>query len=285
VDDTSTLPPPFLDAVAALDAGDVGALERLLASRPELLRGRAEWGAGYFRRPYLLWFVAENPVRNGSLPANIVQVARAILRAAARERVETLKEQADEALALVGSGRVSRECGVQLDLIEALLEAGADPDGALPPALAHREVAAVERLLARGARLTLPAAAATGRIGEAARMGAAAGEDDRQVALAAAALHGRAEAVALLIDLGAAVGAYGPPGFHPHATPLHHAVDSGSLEAVRALVEAGADLGAKDKVYEGTPLDWADHLGRVEIAAYLRGKGGGGGAPDGSAGK
>jgi peptide-methionine (S)-S-oxide reductase len=47
-------------------------------------------------------------------------------------------------------------------------------------------------------------------------------------------------------------------------------VDSGSLDAVRVLVEAGADRGAKDRVYNGTPVGWAEYLKRPEIAAYLR---------------
>lgn len=63
---------------------------------------------------------------------------------------------------------------------------------------------------------------------------------------------------------------YSPPGFHPHGTALHHAVDSGSLETVKVLVETGAGLGTKDRIYDGTPLDWAEHLQRTEIAAYLR---------------
>ena len=33
---------------------------------------------GFFKKPYLLWFVAEDPVRNGKLPGNIAQVTRAI---------------------------------------------------------------------------------------------------------------------------------------------------------------------------------------------------------------
>src|SRR6478672_11679694 len=73
----------FHEAVLAIDAGDVAALERLLVLHPRLLCERLEspgaWlrdqvgGAleGFFSRPYLLWFVAEDPVRNGKLPANI----------------------------------------------------------------------------------------------------------------------------------------------------------------------------------------------------------------------
>jgi len=40
---------------------------------------------------------------------------------------------------------------------------------------------------------------------------------------------------------------------------LHQAVFSGSPEAVKLLVEAGARLDLKDRIYEGTPLDWAEY--------------------------
>jgi peptide-methionine (S)-S-oxide reductase len=266
--------PAFRDAVAAIDSGDVSTLERLLAAHPELVRDRLDYGEGYFRQPYLLWFVAENPIRNGRLPQNIAQVTRAIVAAAERQGVESLREQLDYALGLVCSGRVVRECGVQRELIDVLMDAGAAPDGAMLPALAHREVAAAERLLERGAALTLTAAVCTGRTADVLRLGPVASAGDRQTALAAAALYGQAETLALLIDLGVEVSAYCPPGFHPHGTALHHAVDSSALDAVKALVEAGADLSLRDRIYDGTPLDWAIHLQREEIAAYLRGRAG-----------
>ncbi len=265
--------PLFREAVAAMDAGDVDALERLLEEHPRLAVDRLETGDGYFHRPYLLWFVAGNPVRNDRLPANTPEVARAILRAIERRGTDTLREQVDYALALVCSGRVPRESRVQRALVDILLDAGADPDGALPPALAHREAAAAERLLERGARLTLPAAACTGSVDDVARLAPAADPDERRAALAMAALHGRADVLAVLLAHGAEPDAYPPPGYHPHATALHHAVDSGSLDAVRVLVEAGADPGLRDRVYEGTPLGWAEHLRRPEITAYLRERG------------
>jgi hypothetical protein len=269
------IPDPLLrEAVSFLDAGDVGALERLLGAHPQLVRDRGDCGEGYFRQPYLLWFVAENPIRNGKLPGNIARVTRAILEAAEREGVESLREQIDYALVLVCSGCVARECGVQRELVDVLCDAGADSEGAIVPALAHREVAAVERLLERGARRTLLVAVCMGRAEDVARLAREASSADRQGALAAAALYGRAAALVSLIDLGVDLNAYSPPGFHPHATALHHAVDSGSLDAVRVLVEAGAELGVRDRVHQGTPLDWAAHLQRTEIAAYLRGRGG-----------
>jgi Ankyrin repeats (3 copies) len=262
--------PPFREAVAAIDAGDVRALEALLAAHPRLLRDRADCGDGYFHRPYLLWFVAENPVRNGRLPANVAQVTRTIVQAARREGVETLREQLDYTLALVCSGRIVRKCGAQGELIDLLVDAGADPHGAMLPALAHREAEAAARLLEHGAPLTLTAVVCTGRADDVARLLPAADAVERQTALTAAALYGDAGALSLLVDSGVEVSAYGPEGFHAHATALHHAVDSGSLDAVKVLAEAGADLTVRDRVYQGTPLDWAEHLEHPAIAAYLR---------------
>lgn len=264
--------PLFREAVGAIDTGDVAELERLLAAHPRLVRDRLEYGEGYFRNPYLLWFVAENPIRNGKLPANIAEVTRTILHAAKSEAAETYQEQIDHALALVCSGRVARESGLQRPLIDVLADCGARPDGALLSALANREIAAAERLLERGAALTLPAAVCTRRIADIERLGRIASTEDRQMALAAAALYGDAETLGDLIALGVDLNAFSPTGFHPNATALHHAVDSGSLDAVRTLVESGADLDTKDRVHQATPLDWADYLHRAEIASYLRGR-------------
>jgi Ankyrin repeats (3 copies) len=264
------LDPRFQEAVDAIDSGDAGRLERLLAEDPGLVRDRVDGGEGYFYRPYLLWYVAENPVRNGRLPANIAEVTRVILLAA--EGVESRQEQIDYALGLVCSGRVARESGAQRELIDVLGDAGADLNGAVMPAFAHREIAAAERLLERGAALSLTAAVCLGRADDVARLAPASSAGERQEALAAAALYGNARALVILIGLGVDVNAYNPPGLHAHGTALHHAVDSGSLDAVRVLVKAGADRGAKDRLYQGTPLDWAEYLQRPVIAAYLREK-------------
>lgn len=258
--------PPFPQAVEAIDRGDVAALQALLDAYPALARERLENGeSGYFAQPSLLWFVAQNPVRSGTLPPNIVEVTRTILRAGAG------REQLDYAAGLVASGRVPRECGVQRELIDVLVDAGADPNPAILPAAAHRERDAVAHLLARGATLTLVAAIATQRRDDSARLAAAASIDERQLALVAAALYGDAATLRLLLDRrDLDVSAYAPDGFHPHGTALHHAVDSGALDAVRLLVEAGADVTLRDRIYDGTPLDWAEYLERPEIAAYLR---------------
>ncbi|HJU39673.1 MAG TPA: hypothetical protein VJ724_08885, partial [Tahibacter sp.] len=64
--------PRFRAAVAAIDAGDVDALRACIAATPSLLSMRADAGEGYFARPYLVWFVAGNPVRRERLAANVV---------------------------------------------------------------------------------------------------------------------------------------------------------------------------------------------------------------------
>ncbi|HJU40740.1 MAG TPA: ankyrin repeat domain-containing protein, partial [Tahibacter sp.] len=97
----------------------------------------------------------------------------------------------------------------------------------------------------------------------------AASDDERRAALVAAALYGRADQLAVLIAAGAELDAYSPPGLHSHATALHHAVDAGSLDAVIALVDAGASTEIRDRIYGGTALDWARHLGREAIGYWL----------------
>jgi hypothetical protein len=240
------------DALALISAGDAAGLRALLAAHASLARERFANGEdGYFKDPYLLWYVAENPIRTGALPPNIVDVARVI--------VEAGGDQVDYALELVASGRVARECGVQVALIDFLADAGADPRAALVAALAHREEEAVRALLRRGAPLTLAAAVATGA------------SLDLQLALGTAAIFGRAAAVPALVAAGADVNAFLPEAFHAHTTPLHQAINAGSLETVRALITAGADPAIRDKRFGGDALAWAEHLEQPEIAAYLRG--------------
>jgi ankyrin repeat protein len=83
--------------------------------------------------------------------------------------------------------------------------------------------------------------------------------------LLAAANFGNARAVDLLLALGAPVGALD----HDGISPLHRAVQSGSLPTVRRLIEAGADVDLRERRWHGTPLSWAMVLGRPEIAEDL----------------
>jgi peptide-methionine (S)-S-oxide reductase len=257
----------FRRAVDLIDAGDVGELRAQLRTHPELARLRVGiTGAQYFSKPSLLDFIAQNPVRGGALPANIVEVASTILDAGAREDPSMV----DSALGLVASGRVPRESGVQVALIDFLCDSGADPNRALRPALVHSEFAAAEALLRRGAAYTLAAAAAFGRTDDVVRLLPGADGAERHAALALAAYHGHADSVAVLLDAGEDPNRYNPDGHHAHGTPLHHAASNGHAAVVRLLVERGARTDLKDHLFDGTPLGWAEHAEQTDVANYLR---------------
>jgi peptide-methionine (S)-S-oxide reductase len=258
----------FQQAVALIGSGDLPALERLLDGHPELARERlttaGPWlrdkigGAldGFFKDPYLLWFVAEDVPVLGDLPKNITEVCRAILRSA--RRAPGFQEQLDSTLRLVSWSGVAARCGVQIELIDTLLDAGASPDGGPNNALVNGHIAAARHLVARGAKLTLASAVCLGRWDDARQLSAMASESEKQFALVLAALNGRAEAVTWMIHAGADVNRPSKD-LYSHGTPLHHAVCSGSLATVQALVEAGADPSTPDTAWNGTPLGWAEH--------------------------
>lgn len=266
----------FREAVSTIDAGEVETLQRLIAEYPLLVSVRLEspgpWLRervgpaldGFFGRPFLLWFVAEDPVRNGRLPVNIAEVVRVITRAARQQGVPTLQEQLDTTLRLVCWSGVAARFGVQLEMIDALVDAGASPAKNANNALVNGHVAAAEHLISRGAQLTLAAALCLGRWDEVPRLAAEANPDERQFAFVLAALNGRSDAVAWMVGTGIAI-SQPSADLYSHGTPLHHAVCSGSLETVMVLVEAGADMNRPDGAWNGTPLGWAQHY--VESSA------------------
>ena len=91
-----------------------------------------------------------------------------------------------------------------------------------------------------------------------------------KAALSIAAINAEACATAALIQHGADPNAFNPPQLHAHSTPLHQAIAAGSLETVKVLVEAGASTEARDMVYNGDALGWANNFGHAEIIAYLK---------------
>jgi hypothetical protein len=156
----------FKRAVSAIDAGDEHTLKELLNAHPELATDRlyapGEWLTGtigdalksFFKDPYLLWFVSEDAVRNRTLPDNIANIASIIIEKAKSENVASLQEQLDYALKLVAWSVVARKCGVQIGLLDVLIDAGAFKDNVSNDALVNGNIAAAEHLVQRGAKLT-----------------------------------------------------------------------------------------------------------------------------------
>jgi len=288
----------FRQAVAAIDAGDVAALERLLRQHPELVRERltepGDWVRsqigraldGFFKDPYLLWFVTEDAVRTGQLSTNVGAITRAIIKAAKQAGVQDLQHQLDSTFHFAVCSPIGRDNGRQLELLDVLIDAGSSTEGGPVQAFICHNDAAARHLIARGARLTLPAALCLGLWDDVTRLAPDATAEEKQVALGLAALNGKAEALSRLLLLGVDLDAF-TSGFYSHATPLHHAVWSGSLAAVKVLVEAGAKLTTHDTAEDATPLGWAEYATTLpaattqgkqyrEIAAYLRERGAGG---------
>lgn len=255
----------FRRAVDLLDAGDVEGLRAHLRRYPNLVHQHVVFeGGNYFRNPTLLEFSAENPVRYGTLPDSILEVTQVILDAGVEPSA------LNETLMLVSTGRVPRECRVQLKLIDLLCDRGADPNSAVHAAALHGEFASVNALIGRGARIDLPVAAGLGRIEDARRLLTGANDEDRHLALTLASAFGHVEVVRLLLDAGEDPNRYNPMGGHSHATPLHQAAGAGHEDVVRLLVERGARLDMKDILWQATPADWARHAGKTAIEGYLR---------------
>jgi hypothetical protein len=80
-------------------------------------------------------------------------------------------------------------------------------------------------------------------------------------------------AIPLLAELGWDVNARARVDFpieQEWETALHEAAGAGEVDAVRMLIELGADPGSRDARFNGTPLGWAEHFGQQAMADYLR---------------
>jgi len=255
----------FRRAVDFIDSGDAAGLAQLLQQNPELVRQRVAFeGENYFQNPSLLEFIAENPVRYGRLPANILEITRTLLAAKPEQRA------LNDTLGLVASGRVARESGMKIPLLELLSKSGADPNVALHAAASHGEFDALKALLRLGAKSDLATLAALGETEDFSAQLAASMPEQRQLALAFAAQFGHREIVRALLDTGEDPNRFNPPGAHGHSTPLHQAAFAGHLDVVKLLAERGARLDVRDTLWKGTPEDWARHAGKTEVAEYLK---------------
>jgi hypothetical protein len=275
----------FEAAVEAVIGGDLGTLGSLLTRNPELIRARSTRICCFdppVHRATLLHYIGANGVEGyrQKTPPNAVEIARTLLSAGAE--VDALADMYGgrcTTMSMLVSSSPPAESGLQVPLIETLLDFGASPEpsgeGAwtspLITALTFGFLDAALTLVNRGARVDgIEAAAGLGRVDEVKRGLPDANTESRHRAFALAAQLGHAEVVEVLLDAGEDPDRYNPERLHSHATAMHQAVWNGHLTVVRLLVNRGARLDLKDRLYHSTPLGWAEHGGRSEIVNYLK---------------
>ena len=255
----------FEEAADAIIAGDVPKLRSLLRSNPELIHERSTRG----HHAPLLHFISANGVEGYRqiTPPNIVEVTKVLLDAGAEVDAESeAYGGGSKALGLVATSAHPRLAGVQIPLIDLLLEHGAAMDGEdVRSALANGCPEAAQALVERGASVdSVVEAAAVCPLDVVKRMAGSATRRDLERALAMAAHYGTYDVLEYLLGLGVDVAA--PSGM----SPLHQAAGRANLEMVKLLIERGAPLEMKNS-YGGTVLDstlwFAYHVSPAELAS------------------
>jgi len=252
-------------AADAIVDGNLPALERLLRENPILSRARSTRSHG----APLIHYVAANGVEDfrQKTPKNIVEITQALLHAGAEVDATTQAYGgASTALGLAATSYHPAAAGVQFDLLEALLKAGASVNGA--PAGWNPVVAALHNgrgdaamfLAERGADLVLEAAAGTGRvdilplyINEDGSLKAGATKKQLEYGFIWACEYGRANAVKFLLQHGVRADSSPTHG----ETGLHWTALAGHAEIVELLLAANTPVNATEQSYGGTPLGWA----------------------------
>ncbi len=252
-------------AADAIVTGDLAGLKHLLRENPHLVRARS---TREHEAP-LIHYVAANGIEDfrQKTPRNIVEIARALIESSAEVDATTNAYGGPStALGLAATSYHSAKAGVQLGLLDELLNSGACVDGApggwnpLVAALHNGRGEAAGFLANRGARLDLEGAAGTGRVTEVASYVDQDGslrKDATTVQLNHgfiwACEFGCSDVVALLLNRGVEL----DDNFMQGQTGLHWAALGGHAETVDLLLKANAKVNAKEKVHGGTPLGWA----------------------------
>ncbi len=252
-------------AADAIVAGDLAGLNRLLKRGPELANARST----RLNESPLIHYVAANGVEDfrQKTPGNILAITQTLLRAGARVAATSQAYGgASTALGLAATSYHPAKASVQLELLEALLQAGACIDGApggwnpLVAALRNGRGDAAGFLASRGARLDLEGAAGTGQVDVVAgyldaegKLKAGATREQLSYGFIWACEFGHQNVVELLLRRGIKP----DPDFMHGETVLHWAAFGGHAEIVNLLVEAKLSVNAIDRVHGGTPLGWA----------------------------
>jgi ankyrin repeat protein len=269
----------FERAADAIANGDAGALARLLSESPSLIRSRS----ARVHRGTLLHYVGANGVENyrQKTPRNAIEILKILLRARAEVDAVADMYHRDTTLGLVATSIFPERAGVQMELMQTLLDAGASIDapggGSIVNAcLANGRGEAADFLAKRGASLDLEGAAGVGRLDivegffnpdRSLRSGAT--KEQMNSGFSWACEYGRTDVVDFLLKMGMQVDAR----LRPHGqTGLHWAAYGAHPAIVKLLLERKASVEAKSERFTGTPLDWALFAWPQSVPATDRGR-------------
>jgi ankyrin repeat protein len=253
-------------AVEAVIGGDAKTLKRLLGENPKLIRERST----RTHSATLLHYVGANGVENyrQKTPKNAAEIAKILLEAGAE--VDAMAEMygGSTTLGLIATSLHPYLAGVQNDLIEVFLRAGAAIDhpkaggneqNAVNGCLANGRGEAAVYLAERGAKLDLEGAAGIGRLDvvksffdEDGRLKAGATQVQMERGFCFACGYGRNDVIEFLLERGVDIHA----GESIDQTGLHWAVFSAQIDTIKLLLKHGARLEALNN-YGGDALDQA----------------------------
>jgi ankyrin repeat protein len=253
----------FEAAVDAIVGGDIAALGEMIRRDPELVRARSTRE----HRSTLLHYVSANGVEDfrQKTPPNIVEIAKLLLDSGADVNAESEAYGGrSTALGLTATSYHPEAAGVQLPLLDLLLQRGATIDGpdagsAVNACLHNGRGEASEFLANRGARLDLEAAAGVGRLEVVKSFfdetGLKPTATRRQLddGFTWACEFGRNQVIEYLLAHGMKVDAKLSGG----ETGLHWAAYEGHADTVRLLLDRGAPVDVVDETHCGTPVGWA----------------------------
>ena len=260
----------FENAADAIIAGDMKALRAALEAHPDLIRQRSTRA----HRSTLLHYVSANGVEDYRqiTPANILDITKLLLdRGAEVDATSEAYGGGSTTLGLVSTSAHPRARGVQIALIDLLLERGAAIDGEraqydlVQNALANGCPEAANALASRGATIrTLYAAAGIGDLPRVRSMFPDASRKQREAALVVAGQQGHIDVATFLLDNGVDVNA------NDGMTALHYASGNGHLQMMKLLVGRGAgleQLNGFDGTVLGSTLWFAHHVSDDEFTA------------------